>query len=350
MRVIVTGGAGYIGSHAAMALLERGHSVVVVDSMMPGRGSERAVETLSAMAPAGRFAFHQADVNDREAFDAAFQNGAVDAVMHFAGVAYVGESNRDPLLYHRTNSAGTLSVLEACDRHRVPRLVFSSSCVTYGDPGAAHLPVTEDAPQEPMNPYGHSKLAAERMVKDFAASGRTPGFSAAILRYFNVAGCDPAGRLGHNHAPETRVIPLCLRAAMGIVEPGQPAPMFTVFGDDYPRSTPAAPGSPDGSAVRDYIHVSDLVEAHLIVLDALKPSDLRTYNLGTGVGVSVRQIIASVERVTGRKVPAAVGPRRPGDPASLYCSPARIAGDLGWRARVADLDEIVRSSWAWMCK
>jgi UDP-glucose 4-epimerase len=343
MRVIVTGGAGYIGSHAAMVLLERGHSVVVVDSMMPGRSSERAVETLSAMAPAGRFAFHQADVNDRAMFDAAFQSGIVDAVMHFAGVAYVGESNRDPLLYHRTNSAGTLSVLEACDRHRVPRLVFSSSCVTYGDPGAAHLPVTEDAPQVPMNPYGHSKLAAERIVKDFAASGRIPGFSAAILRYFNVAGCDPAGRLGHNHTPETRVIPLCLRAAMGIAEPDETAPQFTVFGGDYP-----SPGSPDGTAVRDYIHVTDLVAAHLMVLDALKPNDLRTYNLGTGVGVSVRQIIDSVERVTGRKVPTAVGPRRPGDPSSLYCSPARIKRDLGWQAAITDLDKIVRSSWAWM--
>lgn len=348
MRVIVTGGAGYIGSHAALVLLEHGHDVVVVDSMMAGRGSVHAVETLAALAPAGRFAFHHADINDRAGFDAAFAGGKVDAVMHFAGVAYVGESSRDPLLYHRVNSAGTISVLEACDRHRVPRLVFSSSCVTYGDPGAAHLPVTEDAPQVPMNPYGHSKLAAERAVKDFVASARVPGFSAAILRYFNVAGCDAAGRMGHSHDPETRVIPLCLRAAMGIAEPGQSAPLFTVFGDDYPRSSSAAPGSPDGTAVRDYIHVTELVEAHLSVLDALTPGDLRTYNLGTGKGVSVRQIIASVERVTGKRVPTAVGPRRTGDPASLYCSPARIARELGWRAAITDLDEIVRSSWAWM--
>lgn len=343
MRVIVTGGAGYIGSHAAMALIERGHHVVVVDSMMPGRSSRRALETLTAMVPAGRFVFHHADVNDRDGFDAAFQGGGVDAVMHFAGVAYVGESNRNPLLYYRTNSTGTLSVLEACDRHRVPRLVFSSSCVTYGDPGAAYLPVTEDAPQRPLNPYGHSKLAAEHMVRDFSTSGRVPGFSAAILRYFNVAGCDPAGRLGHNHTPETRVIPLCLRAAIGALEPGQPSPLFTVFGDDYP-----SPGSPDGTAVRDYIHVTDLVNAHLAVLDALLPNDLRTYNLGTGVGVSVRQIIASVERVTGKSVPVTVGLRRHGDPASLYCSPAHIERDLGWKAATTDLDKIVRSSWAWI--
>lgn len=350
MRVLVTGGAGYIGSHAALSLLEKGHHVATLDSMMAGRASAAAVETLRSLAPsAAAFAFHHADVNDAKALDAAFTAKPVDAVMHFAGVAYVGESNRDPLLYHRTNAAGTLSVLEAMDRHCVPRLVFSSSCVTYGDPGAAHLPVTEDAPQAPLNPYGHSKLAAERIVRDFAASRRIPGFSAAILRYFNVAGCDVAGRLGHNHDPETRVIPLAIRAAMDTCEPGQPRPLFTVFGDDYPRAG-AGGGSPDGTAVRDYIHVTDLVNAHLMVLDALKPDDLRTYNLGTGTGVSVRQIIESVRRVTGREVPVAVGPRRQGDPASLYCSPARIRNDLGWSAAVTDLDEIVRSSWKWMTR
>lgn len=348
MRVLVTGGAGYIGSHAVLALLERGHNVVVVDAMLPGRASASAIETLQRLAPsAGTLTFHRADVNDRAAFDAAFAAGGIDAVMHFAGVAYVGESVRDPLMYHRINAAGTVSVLEAVQRHRVPRLVFSSSCVTYGDPGAAHLPVTEDTPQAPMNPYGHSKLAAERAIRDFAASGHVAGFSAAILRYFNVAGCDPAGRLGHNHAPETRVIPLCLRAAMGITEPGQTRPLFTVFGDDYPRASVGG-GSPDGTAVRDYIHVTDLVNAHVAVLDVLRPDDLRTYNLGTGAGVSVRQIIESVRRVTGRDVPTVIGPRRQGDPASLYCSPARIRQDLGWHAAITDLDEIVRSSWAWI--
>lgn len=352
MRVLVTGGAGYIGSHAALALLERGHSVTVIDRMMPGRASAAALDTLRSLDRTGTLRIIQGDINDPASMDAAMDPhtpgtpgtpGRVGAVMHFAGVAYVGESNRDPLLYHRTNGAGTLSVLEACERHAVNRLVFSSSCVTYGDPGPAQLPVAESCPQVPMNPYGWSKLGAERMVRDFSGARRIVGFSAAVLRYFNVAGCDRAGRLGHNHDPETRVIPLCLRAAMGIAEPGMAAPMFTVFGDDYP-----APGSPDGTAVRDYIHVDDLVRAHIAVLEALKPGDLRTYNLGTGAGVSVRRIIESVERVTGKRVPHEVGPRRTGDPASLYCSPAAIHKDLGWRAEVTELDEIVRSSWAWM--
>lgn len=343
MNVLVTGGAGYIGSHAAKRLLEAGHKVVVVDSMF--RATRGNIERLAGHPSApGNLVFHEADVNDANALGLILRGHPVDAVMHFAGVAYVGESVRDPLLYHRVNGAGTLAVLEACARFGIPRLVFSSSCVTYGDPGPALLPVREDCPQRPANPYGWSKLAAERMLTDFAAActGPTaviPGFSCASLRYFNVAGCDRDGLLGHEHNPETRVIPLCLRAAMGV------DPVFTVFGDDYPP-----PGSPDGTAVRDYIHVDDLVRAHLLVLGALRPGDGRVYNLGTGVGVSVRQIVRSVERVTGRAVPVKVGPRRPGDPASLFCSPERIGRELGWKAEVTDLDEIVRSSWEWMSR
>lgn len=342
MRVLVTGGSGYIGSHACALLLERGHEVTSVDAMLPGRASPHAAATLGALAgDSGRFRAFVADVNDRAALDHAFSRARPDAVMHFAGVAYVGESVRDPLLYHRTNTGGTESVLRACAGHGVTRLVFSSSCVTYGDPGAAALPVTESCPQRPVNPYGWSKLHAERVVTDYAESpgARSSGFGAAVLRYFNVAGCGRRGRLGHTHDPETRVIPLAIRAALGIDA------SFTVFGTDYP-----GPGSPDGTAVRDYVHVEDLVEAHALVLEALRPGDRRVYNLGTGRGTSVRRIIESVERVTGRRVPVVEGARREGDPASLFCSPGAIERDLGWRARVTDLDEIVASSAAWMKK
>lgn len=346
MRVLVTGAAGYIGSHAALALLEAGHDVVVLDSLLPGRGAMSAVDTVAGLAGARRFRFVRGDVNDPRALDEAVGVGSarVDAVMHFAGVAYVAESVADPLLYQRTNAAGTLAVVEACHRHSVDKLVFSSSCVTYGDPGPARLPIDELCPQSPTNPYGWSKLHAERTILDYAASRRRPGaanasFAGALLRYFNVAGCDVKGRLGHNHDPETRVIPLCLRAAMGI------DPEFVTFGDDYPTGERA---SPDGTAVRDYIHVDDLVRAHLATLGALRPGDARVYNLGTGRPVSVRQIVASVERVTGLRVPLRVGPRRPGDPASLYCSPERAARELGWRAEVNDLDAIVSSAWSWM--
>lgn len=340
MRIVVTGGAGYIGSHAAALLLERGHEVVVLDALLPGRADPSAVDRLRAIA-GGRSAaleFHHGDVTDPAALDRVMTpGGKIDAVMHFAGVAYVAESVRDPLMYHRINTTGTLEVLRACARAGVKRLVYSSSCVTYGDPGGTALPIVEDCPTVPMNPYGWSKLHAERVIRDHASA--TPGFSCAILRYFNVAGCDRRGRLGHSHDPETRVIPLCLRAALGIDE------RFVIFGDDYPTPT-----SPDGTALRDYIHVDDLVRAHLAVLEALRPGDTRLYNLGTGRGVSVAEIIRSVERVTGRPVPRRIGPRRPGDPASLYCSPERIARELGWKAEITDLDEIVRSSWRWMTR
>ncbi|MFM9958126.1 MAG: UDP-glucose 4-epimerase GalE [Phycisphaerales bacterium] len=338
MRVLVTGGAGYIGSHACLALLERGHEVLSLDVMLPGRASHEAIETLRQLGGAG-FEAHEGDINDSAALDRVLAGRGVDAVMHFAGVAYIGESVRDPLLYHRTNTAGTISVLEACARHRVKRFVFSSSCVTYGEPGAALLPVTEDCPQVPTNPYGWSKLAAERVLRDTHASGRGrgaggSGFACAALRYFNVAGCDRRGRVGHRHNPETRVIPLVIRAAIGI-DPG-----FTVFGADY--------ATEDGTCIRDYIHVDDLVRAHIIALEALRDDEHRTYNLGTGAGVSVRQIIESVERVTGRRVPVTTGPRREGDPAALFCSPEKAWRELGWRAEVTDLDEIVRSAWTWL--
>ncbi len=333
MRVLVTGGAGYIGSHACLALLERGHEVLSLDAMLPGRASVEAIDTLRSIGGTA-FDAHLGDVNDPAALARAFGAGRVDALMHFAGVAYVGESVRDPLLYHRTNAGGTFSVLEACARHGVRRVVLSSSCVTYGQPGPALLPVSEDCPQTPTNPYGWSKLAAERALRDFHGAARGSGFAAVALRYFNVAGCDRRGRLGHRHTPETRVIPLAIRAAMGV------DPAFTVFGADYP--------TPDGTCVRDYIHVDDLVRAHLVALEALADGEHRVYNLGTGAGVSVRQIIESVSRVTGRAVPVRVGPRREGDPASLFCSPARAERELGWRAEVTQLDEIVRSAWRWM--
>lgn len=336
MRVLVTGGAGYIGSHACLALLERGHEVVSLDAMMAGRGSEAALRTLAGIG-GPRFESRIGDVNDRDALDRAVASragGRVDAVMHFAGVAYVAESVRDPLLYYRTNTCGTASVLEACARHRVRRLVFSSSCVTYGQPTPDLLPVTETCPQSPTNPYGWSKLHAERVLRDFQDSDQIKGFASATLRYFNVAGCDRQGRLGHRHDPETRVIPLAVRAAMGI------DPCFSVFGADY--------DTPDGTCVRDYIHVDDLVRAHVLALEAMRDDDRRVYNLGVGAGVSVREIIESVSRVTGKSVPVKLAPRRAGDPPALYCSPEKAEHELGWRTEVTELDDIVRSTWGWL--
>lgn len=338
MHLLVTGGAGYIGSHACRRLLEEGHSVVVLDNLF--RGHRRAIDllrTLPGVTP-DRLVLVEGDVADPAALDRAFSalGAKVDAVLHFAAVAYVRESVDEPLLYYRNNTAAAVALIEALDRHRVERFVFSSTCATYGEAPPHLIPITEDCPQRPINPYGWSKLFIERMLTDFAGlqARRARPFALAMLRYFNVAGCDRNGLLGEDHTPETHLIPILLQCALGRRE------SFTLLGDDHP--------TPDGTCVRDYIHVEDLVDAHVTVMNALEPGDRRTYNLGIGKGLSIRDIIASAERITGARIPITTAPRHPGDPPTLYCDPSRIARDLNWRARVTDTDHIIDSAWRWL--
>ncbi|OQX69107.1 MAG: UDP-glucose 4-epimerase GalE [Sorangiineae bacterium NIC37A_2] len=322
MRVLVTGGAGYIGSHALRALLRAGHSPVAYDNL--SRGHRAAVPKDVPLI--------EADIRDTDVLTAALKDNGIDCVMHFAAFAYVGESVELPLLYYNNNSRGTLSVLEAIDRARTPRLVFSSTCATYGNP--PQNPIVETTVQRPINPYGMSKLVSEYMISDYAAS--RSDFSYAALRYFNVAGSSFDGEIGEDHDPETHLIPVILQAALGRRE------KVTVFGDDYP--------TPDGTCIRDYIHVEDLVSAHVRVMEALKPSDRRIYNLGIGRGHSVREIIDAARRVTGVDFKVEIGPRRAGDPASLYSDPSRIHEELGWRAQHTDIEETIRSAYQWFSK
>ncbi len=334
MNVLVTGGAGYIGSHACKRLLRDGHNVVIVDSLI--RGHERAVELLRAQGGGGRvLAFVKCDVGDREVVGKLLREHRVDAVMHFAALAAVGESVADPLLYYRTNVASMVGLLEACREAGVERFVFSSSCATYGQPPEHLIPVPEECPKAPMSPYGMTKLHGEQILGDYGAAcaraGRPFGFAA--LRYFNVAGADRAGVLGEDHDPETHLIPVVLQAALGRRE------SVSIFGTDYP--------TPDGTCIRDYIHVEDLADAHVAVMNALRGGDARAYNLGIGKGYSVREIIDAVRRVTGREFEVVERARREGDPPRLFADASRIKSELGWTASIRDLSEIIASAWAW---
>jgi len=314
----VTGGAGYIGAHACKALAASGYLPVAYDNLV--HGQEAAVR----WGPLER-----GDIADRGRLDAVIATHQPIAVMHFAAFAYVGESVSDPGKYYRNNVCGTLSLVEAMLGHGIDRLVFSSTCATYGVP--AKVPITEDQPQQPINPYGKSKLMVEQMLADFAGAH---GLKSTMLRYFNAAGASRDGAIGECHDPETHLIPLALDAASGRGAP------LTVFGDDYP--------TPDGTCVRDYIHVEDLAAAHVRALERLgNHGAMRAYNLGTGSGVSVRDILAAVERTTGRSVPHDIGPRRPGDPAILVSDVARARAELDWVADRSDVDSIVATAWAW---
>jgi len=315
--VLVTGGAGYIGSHAAKALSRAGHRVVVYDSLVAGH--REAVKY-------GEFV--RGDILDTAAVREAMETHRVDAVMHFAAFLDVGESVREPAKYYRNNVVGVVSVLEAMAAQKVRRLVFSSTCATYGEP--AETPITESHPQRPINSYGESKLAAERAFPHYESAY---GIQAIALRYFNAAGADPDGELGEDHAPEIHVIPRALDAATG-------GAGLQVFGDDYP--------TPDGTCLRDYIHVTDLADAHVRALASLAEAGTSgAYNLGTGQPTSVREVIDAVERVTGRKVPWALAPRRAGDPAVLYASAGKARAAFGWTPAHSSIDEIVRTAWAW---
>jgi UDP-glucose-4-epimerase GalE len=315
--ILVTGGAGYIGSHAAKALDRAGYRAVVYDNLDAGhRGAVKFGD------------FVQGDVNDVEAVRDGLRRHRVFGVMHFAAFLDVGESVREPARYYRNNVGGALSVLEAMVAESVRYFVFSSTCATFGEP--IETPIVESHPQRPINSYGESKLAVERALPHFQ---RAHDLRSAVLRYFNAAGADPEGEIGEDHSPEIHVIPRAIQAATG-------GPGLTVFGDDYP--------TPDGTCLRDYVHVTDLAEAHVRALESIVETGKSTsYNLGTGHPHSVRDVIAAVERVTGRTVPWTLGLRRPGDPAVLYASPKKAHAELHWTPRFADLDVIVRTAWDW---
>ncbi|MBT4425508.1 MAG: UDP-glucose 4-epimerase GalE [Rhodospirillaceae bacterium] len=316
--VLVTGGAGYIGSHACKALAAAGHLPVVYDNLE--NGHDWAVQ----WGP-----FEQGDIRDRADLDAAIAKHRPDAVMHFAGYIEVGESVRDPLRFYRNNVAGSLILLEAMHAAGIGHIVFSSSCAVYGSPDV--VPIGEDTAFAPISPYARSKLAMEYMLEDCRAAH---GLSYAALRYFNAAGADPEGRIGESHAPETHALPLLIDTALGRRK------NFSIFGTDYP--------TPDGTAVRDYIHVDDLAAAHVSALDhLLAASDSLVLNLGTGTGCSVRELIDAVERVSGRKVPVTEEARRPGDPPALVADPARARKFLDWCPAYTDIDAIIATAWKW---
>jgi len=316
-RYLVTGGAGFVGSHLVLALLRGGAAVTVLDDLTTGH---------AAAVPSGAMLV-QGSVADPEALGRAFAEGPFEAVFHFASLTLVGESMREPVRYMAENVAGAAGLIQACVTHGVSRIVVSSTANLFADP--ARIPIDEDEAIVPGSPYGESKAMLERML--FWAD-RIHGLRGACLRYFNAAGADPEGAAGEDHRPETHLIPLVLDAAAGR------RPPLSVFGDDYP--------TPDGTCIRDYIHVADLAAAHLAVLEPLRTRSVR-YNLGTGQGHSVRAVIAAAEKVTGMTVPHTIGPRREGDPAVLVAASDRIRRDLGWAPRFDDLETIVSHAWAW---
>ena len=316
MKLLVTGGAGYIGSIVAAQLLDAGHDVTVLDHLQRGHAS----------AVPERATLERVDLLDAEATTAVLAQG-YDAVLHFAALALVAESVAHPERYHRGNFVGTLNLLDAMRDAGCKRLVFSSTCAVYGEP--AEVPMPETLPTAPVNAYGASKLAVDRMITDEC---RAHGLGAVSLRYFNVAGA--SGELGEDHEPETHLIPLVLQAADGRRE------YVSVFGTDYP--------TPDGTAVRDYIHIEDLGEAHILGLEqATNPGEHRIYNLGNGTGFSVRQVIEAARAVTGREIPVREEGRRPGDPAALVASSQKIRDELGWVPDKPEIESMIADAWAW---
>jgi UDP-glucose-4-epimerase GalE len=317
MNILVTGGAGYIGSHTVRLLLARGHDVTVFDSLVYGH---------RAAVPADRLVV--GDLADVAAVEQVLALKRIEAVIHFAAFAYVGESVTDPAKYYRNNLVASLELLDSCRRAGVGRFVFSSTCATYGLPTA--VPITEAEKQDPINPYGNTKLAFERALADYAAAYP---FGYCALRYFNAAGAAPDGSIGEDHDPETHLIPLVFHAATGKRSDVQ------IFGTDYP--------TPDGTCVRDYIHVDDLAEAHVLALDKLGPGVGLKYNVGTGRGYSVREVIRTAEEVSGMRVPVREGPRRAGDPAVLVANADKIRTELGWSPKYPELRRIMETAWNW---
>ncbi len=317
VKVLVTGGAGYIGSHAVRLFAHGGHDVWVYDNL--SYGHREAV-------PKGRLI--EANSATAANWSRRLREHAIEAVMHFAAFAYVGESVTDPAKYYQNNVAGSLNLLEAVREVGIDRIVFSSTTATYGVP--ERMPITEQQLQQPINPYGFSKLVVEHALADYA---RAYGLGYAALRYFNAAGASPDGDLGEDHDPETHLIPLVLQVALG------QRPHITIFGDDYP--------TPDGTCIRDYIHVDDFGAAHVAALEKLEPGEGLQLNLGTGRGHSVQQVIEACRRVTGHAIPSQVGARRDGDPPELVADSSLAQRVLDWRPGYTDLSEIVATAWKW---
>ncbi len=317
MRILVTGGAGYIGSHTVRALIASGHDVWSYDNLTYGHREAVREDRLIV-----------GDLLDRDRLDGAFVPNQIEAVVHFAALAYVGESVTDPGKYYRNNVAGSLSLFEVMRQNGVAKLVFSSTCATYGIP--EKIPIVEDTPQRPINPYGQSKLMVEMVMRDYA---RAYGWGCVALRYFNASGAAADGSIGEDHTPETHLIPLLIEAALGR------RPAVKIFGTDYP--------TPDGTCVRDYIHVEDLASAHVKAVEMVKLGTFSAFNLGVGQGFSVNEVIRAVENVGGKPVPVEYGARREGDPPALIAD-ARLAREaLGWQPKYTRLEDIVATAWNW---
>ncbi|WP_427162160.1 UDP-glucose 4-epimerase GalE [Aliinostoc sp. HNIBRCY26] len=319
--ILVTGGAGYIGSHTVLALKQAGYDVVILDNLVYGH-RDLVEQVLQVELIVG-------DTSDRALLDNLFQSRNFAAVMHFSAYAYVGESVTDPAKYYRNNVVGTLVLLEAMLAASIKKFVFSSTCATYGVPNV--VPIPENHPQNPINPYGATKLMVERILSDFDVAY---GLKSVRFRYFNAAGAHPQGLLGEDHNPETHLIPLVLLTALGKRE------SISIFGTDYT--------TPDGTCIRDYIHVNDLADAHILGLEyLLKGGESEVFNLGNGQGFSVRQVIAAAEQVTGLTLPIVECDRRPGDPPSLIGSGEKARKILGWQPQYPDIKDIVTHAWQW---
>jgi UDP-glucose 4-epimerase len=317
MKLLVTGGAGYIGSHAVKKLLAAGHQVIVFDNLSKGH-----------RAAVGGATLVEGDLRDELVLTRILRDEGIDAVMHFAALAQVGESVQHPAIYYGNNVIGTWNLLEAMRSAGVKRLVFSSTTATFGAP--ASMPIHERLRQQPINPYGFSKLVVERMLDDYAAAY---GLGFAALRYFNAAGASPDGDIGEDHTPESHLIPIVLQVALG------QRPSITIFGNDYP--------TPDGTCIRDYVHVEDLADAHLLALAHIQPGQGLKLNLGIGRGYSVQEVIDSCRKTTGHPIPTAFGPRREGDPPELVADSTLAKQTLGWKPRYDSIEKIVETAWNW---
>ena len=318
MRILVTGGAGYVGSHCLRALCDAGHEAFAYDSLL--NGHREAVDRRATLVVG--------DLADAALLDRTFGQNQFGAVMHFAAFAEVGESVHDPLRYYRNNVVNSVSLLESMRRHKVDRFIFSSSCAVYGVP--VKVPITEDNPKSPINPYGRTKLAIEWLLEDAAVAW---GLGATALRYFNAAGASADATIGEDHDPESHLIPRVLQVALG------KADHVTIFGDDY--------STRDGTCVRDYIHVEDLASIHRLAVERQEPGKFEAFNLGTGLGVSVLDVVEAARKVTGHGIPAKLAPRRPGDPPELVAQAEAIRKRFNWRPEYTDISRTIKTAWNW---